>query len=399
MNVLIVNRDNIFYGFASANRTKLYAKCLAHEGNSVKIICPFAFNKYGNKEFEAKTQIDEKTNYVISGFIPKHPREYSNWIISVLMYVVIYLKGYLSLYIEILCKRKYYDTVLIYELSSFSTLLIRLLYWNRPLILELCEIPYPRHSKLQLAKRRFREWFVIRWADGVIAISDSLKFYVKNITRTVKVCRIPILLDENFYNKSYQEQSNHGILVHAGSILPQKDFIDVQLEAFGMAWESTNYSSDFYTFYITCEIEELLALPKVMSLLNRYRLKERIQCVGYLNESDLDQLLASAELSILYKKNNEQNFYGFPTKFGRYLALGVRSISSPVGEVHKFATKFNLPISLDNSVEEITELILLEYKGYNSRQKGELSRLALQEFSYLHWAARLSEFFLNIKVR
>lgn len=397
MNILIVNRDNLFFGFASANRTTLYAKCLANEYNSVKIICPFAFNKFGERSFDKKTQISENIEYVITGFIPKHPREYSYWLLSISVYLFTYLKGYLRLYAEVLKKRNYFDAILIYELSSFSSFLIRILYWNRPLILELCEIPHPSVSKLQLIKRRLREWFIICLADGVLVISNALRFYVNNLSRSLNVCNIPILVDDNITSKGSEKVKKERILVHAGSILPQKDFIEVQIEAFGKAWEKINYHSSFYTFYITCELKDLLAYPKVADLIEHYNLNDRIKCVGYLSETDLDQLLDRAELSILYKENNEQNFYGFPTKFGRCTSRGVKMICSPTGELLKYGVLMNQPIVLSAKTTEIADLILKEFRQPVGNEDSSLSNAAISYFGIKAWSGVLNEFICKLR--
>lgn len=364
MRVLLLYEGMIHLGLAAANRCVAYGQCVQHGGAEAELRMPFGFKARSIVPSKSKSTIDG-VPYQYVGFIPYHPKE--KWPFPVSAFVFLFVKylGYTKLLLKLLFQRSSYDVVFIYEFGIFYSMLIRLFSYGKPLVYELCEIPYFDESNptKRAAKRKKREKFNYAWAQGVIPISDSLDHYVKTsrFGKTLRTQIIPILHRSSETKMESQSKAESNFIIHTGSLTQQKDGILTILEALGRYNEV--HSNNPLNLYCTGELNSSPIREEIAAILSEKNLSEYVHFTGYIDIDSLNNLLNRARFSILYKVENEQNLYCFPTKLASYMNHGLPTIVTNVGpmsdyiesETNGFVVPVNDLPALVSAMERLTK--------------------------------------------
>lgn len=364
MRVLLLFEGMIHLGLAAANRCVAYGQCVQHGGAEAEIWMPFGFKARSIVPSQSKSTIDG-VPYEYVCFIPYHPKE--NWPFPVSVFIFLFVKylGYTKLLLKLLFQRSYYDVVFIYDFGIFYSMLIRLFSYGKPLVYELCEIPYfdEESPSKRATKRNKREKFNYAWAQGVIPISNSLDRYVKTskFGKTLRTQIIPILHRSNEAKIEFQNKAESNYIIHTGSLTQQKDGILTIIEALGEY--NQVHSNNTLSLYCTGDLNSSPIREEIAAMLFEKNLSEYIHFTGYLDIDSLNNLLKGARFSILYKVENEQNLYCFPTKLASYMNYGLPTIVTKVGpmsdyiesETNGFVVPENDLPSLVSAMERLTK--------------------------------------------
>jgi len=399
MKIFILSSEMLQIGMAGANRTKAYAKGLSLAGNEVQILSPFGFPNKVSAQILKEEIFEGGAKYTFLSYLAKHPREDRNMVSASLIFFIAKLLGYLKLYTTLLFKRSKYDIVFVYEFPIIHSLLIRIFSAGKPLMFELCEIPFPLEEPNQLLKRRLREYLNYYWATGFIAISDNLHFYANNLRRKFAMVRVPILVDDK---RSDEEETQHHIespsIVHIGTLHPTKDFILYVMEAYGMAMQQLPEELKFH-FYLTGNLENAPDRKEIASVIEKHGIGEWVHFIGYQKENTLNSLISKCNLAVVYKENNEINHFGFPTKIGAYLKAGVPVIITPVGEMQKhIRDAYNGFIVNIGNKEELSKTLFefFQNKEAYASMSANALHTAEHEFGLRRQGERISAFFQEI---
>lgn len=269
-------------------------------------------------------------------------------------------------------------------------------------IRELCELPYGTGKETRCAKwmraYTLRRQFPL--LDGVVSISDALLEYAKAHTRpSCKHVKVPIMVDFDKYNlEDASADAEFPYIFHAGTLYEQKDGILGMIKAFGMA---AGKIPEQVRFILAGNVADSPHSAEIKELTEQYKLQDRIRFVGYLFGEELRKYLAGASLVILNKYRTQQNYYGFSTKLGEYLATGKPIILTDVGEaMHWVKDGETAIVAKAEDTEALSEAIVKVFSDLPAaRQIGASGKeLCRRCFDYRNWSAPLADFVKSVVI-
>lgn len=330
MRVIFYFEDQIHYTLAAGSRIANYAKGLMDAGAEVVIIMPFAFRARKEDVFEQEG-LFEGVNYIYSHFYPDHPKYAANFPFSILIFYLKKATSNLKVLYDL--KKQKGDVIWLYSGSNVNYLLIKLLNFNKFIVHELCEIPfyYIKKQFLKRLKRFIRIKILSFCYDLYVPISANLEQYLIKEQPNKQYLKIPILLNPNDFEETkfrFKENENFTI-VHTGSLTERKDGILSILNAIGTIKQIFGIIIELHLTGFKNASEDKI---NIENLIKEYELSNQVTFHGFLDKDTLRVLQAKADMAIIFKIMNEQNFYNFPTKLAEYLQLGVPVLITPVGE-------------------------------------------------------------------
>lgn len=260
-------------------------------------------------------------------------------------------------------------------------------------ISELCELPFVFYTRpFYCFKKYFCTTVLFKLYDGIIPISYTLEqFAARYVSSGCKILRIPILTDVEKYEASNSINEKDLYIFHSGTLSESKDGISGVLDAIGKA--ITKYKAPI-RFITTGDIENSPDYDRIKSIIDKYGIQDRIECLGYVEESKLKQYLNSAAVVIVNKLPTIQNTYCFPTKIGEYAASAKAIITTDFGEqANWFKNGYDSIIVSSGNTEVMAEAIvrltdssLRSFLGNNARQS------CINNFDYHNWIHPLKNF-------
>ena len=118
-------------------------------------------------------------------------------------------------------------------------------------------------------------------------------------------------------------------IFHAGTLYQQKDGILGMIEAFGMAKQRLQMP---IKYILTGTVETSPQSKEIQCLIKKFHLEDSVEFVGYLVREQIKEYLSKASLVISNRPKSKQDYYGFSTKVGEYLASGTPLITTNWGE-------------------------------------------------------------------
>lgn len=124
-----------------------------------------------------------------------------------------------------------------------------------------------------------------------------------------------------------------------------------------------------------------------------------VDLLGMVSMEKVTDLQHYAALSIIYKSENLQAKYCFPTKLGEMLVSGVPVIATSVGEANYYlkdrANAYVVkPFDVDELVNTMTHVLTNNEEGKRIGAKGR--ELALDSFSPVNHGKKMAAFFESL---
>lgn len=393
MKIIIVTGESFPNGMAAVSRIKCFARAFQQGGADCEVLVCRRTEVYG------KPPHNTDGNGVCEGipyrYIGGSPLRGSNVFVRKfndcldILHTEHYLKNNLSA-----------GDVLFLYMGDSAGLSIRFIKVARrkgaKCIRELCELPYGTGKETRCAKwmraYTLRRQFPL--LDGVVSISDALLEYAKAHTRpSCKHVKVPIMVDFDKYNlEDASADAEFPYIFHAGTLYEQKDGILGMIEAFGMA---VGKLPETVRFVLAGRVEDSPHCVEIERLIEKYELHDRIRFTGYLFGEQLRKYLAGASLVILNKYRTQQNYYGFSTKLGEYLAAGKPIIITDVGEAMNWLKDGETAmVTLAEDVKALSGGIVKVFSDLPcARQIGASGKeLCRRCFDYRNWSAPLMDF-------
>lgn len=298
-------------------------------------------------------------------------------------------------------KRKYFDIIFLYN-PRF------LFFWHIYLISKLLGIPLiiekTELDETVLTKNFFYKF--IRLTDKLDAyllkyicfhlfvISDNLRDHFKNYFPENKITKIPIVVDLS----RFELQKQNGIFYtigYLGSFAP-KDGVKNIIKSFKDSLE--------YLPHLRMKLIGFNPNRKEINLeLKKHLLNGQVEKSGQITYNQVPIWLSKCDLLVLNRTNDKYSHYGFPTKLGEYLATGIPTICSKVGNIELYLehNKNTYFIEPDNPAN-LTAAIIARYKNYDDFNKmGENGKLVVkEEFDYEKFIPTILHVFEStIKIR
>lgn len=390
-------------GLAATERCKAYGQAIQINDHRAQIVIPFAFKANEHMPDQGQGVLDN-VRYRYFRYLPYHVRKKFIFPIAIPVFVFNKYLGYLHLLVWLLFARKSYDVTFIYEANTFYSFLIRIFTWGKLLIFEMCEIPFfgEKDAAIKLKRRRRRERYNLKLADGFIAISSQLQDYLKQKVFVQNVALVPIMVPEfQTLEESDSMPNQLGLkkkyIVHTGSLTQEKDGILSILR--GIALFNNSTRSEKLFFYSTGHLHLSPLAEEIEALITKEQIGDYIKFLGFLSQSDLKRLIEGAQLAVLYKVFNEQNIYCFPSKLALYMNLGVPVIVTDVGPMHEYITHGeNGLVVKEGDLGELVNAISLIMNSKHLRTKlVQNSKLTAKEnFSVVANAVKVNNFFANL---
>jgi len=390
---------------ASTYRIHCYAKGLREVGVAVKVVSPKAQMHYVGRPFLHHGQYNQ-----IGYTVLFNKGAFKNRLTS---YVWAEISPYVLVAYCILAAKKF-DVLWLYGMGLIPRLillpLLRLL--GKKVVLELNEYPYStegsKFTRIPIVRKTMRS-ITLHWVlpqlNGIVAISENLIKEVSRHVRTVKILKVPILVEAArslvlSSDSGHESQSLNHYIFHAGSLTIQKDGIIEVVQAYTIAARRLNEES----LHLNLVFTNRTALPevwkKITQILHENGLYDRLKITGYLDNAKLHHYLKGASVLLINKPANFQNRYNFPTKLGDYLLSGAPVIVGAEGiEVNNFLTdNENSRIVPPNDVARMADAIVeLCLDNKLSNRIGAAGReTALNHFDYHKNAFRIKDFLNSI---
>lgn len=397
MKVIILTGEPFPNGMAAVSRIKCYARAFKEGGVEVEVVIWHRTERYGvkPKNIEGKGSF----NGIPFSYIGGTPLRGSN----VLIRRFNDFRDKKNTERFLLRQLNKGDVVLFY-INNFDleTCFLRAAHKAGAFCLrELCELPYGTGAETERAKRMRKKTleFLFPQFNGIISISDALMKLAKKYTsESCHLIKVPIMVDfEHFSIYERPISSDVPYIFHAGTLYQQKDGILGMIEAFGMAKQRLGYP---IKYFLSGKIDESPHANEIRELITLYHLEDSIVFVGYLNREQVKEYLSKASLVISNRPKSQQDYYGFSTKVGEYLASGTPLITTYWGEaVNWLKDGEDAYIIEPENTEALADAICRAFsQPEEAKRIGEAGRsICRLYFDYRSWSAPLINYIKNLQ--
>lgn len=376
-------------GNAANSRIRALANGLKKNGNQVFLffLSPTIFNSNGiNKK--NKGFFDGIYFNYLSGSVLRSP--------YLSIRFLTYLKSILSSSFLLIKKRKHFDVIFLYSprflFFGHIYLLSKLL--RIPLIIEKTELEQKIKTDNLLHRivsytDRFDAYTFKYICSHLIVISDKLKDHYSRFFPPSKITLIPIVVDF----KRFESINGNGFFPsytvgYLGSFA-SKDGVNGIIKGFKNAVGSIPNLKLKLIGFNPNKRETNFELRK-------NQLNGQVEKSGQITYEQVPHWLSKCDLLVMNRTNHEFSHYGFPTKLGEYLATGIPTICTRVGDIEKYLHHNTNSYLIDpDNTEELTKAIIKRYENYEAfnsiGQKGK--QVAQSEFDYQKYIPVLQSVF------
>ena len=336
-NVLIISIYSVQFGLAPINRIIAYAKGLQFNGAYVQILNPFPTDLEKNGVKLSDHGIHEGIPYHYTSGRYKSKKK----LLRALSFITGYRKilGYITSYIEIFerYRTNKIDFVIIStdEIKSlfFFSLISKLISAHPIFIFD--EYPTPIRHKLKNKIPKIKEYLyskVLKYIDAYISISGELKRYYTTLCFKPTFI-LPVIVDVSRFTEIVvsSPKIEDKYLCYMGNMELSKDDVDNIIKAFSLLDEKFN-SIKLRLYGNPCANTKKYLEELIISL----NLQDRVYLMGRVDSQQVPQILKNAYVLVSSQPNTKRAAGGFPTKLGEYLATGVPTLLTDVGENGKY---------------------------------------------------------------
>ena len=392
MKVYIVTGEPFPNGMAATNRVKCYARAIQEGGVDCEVVI-FQRTELPNniQNQQASGVYDGIPYHYVGGSNKRHPIRYIRPFFDYIdkWRMTRYLRHNLSkgdvLFLFVGGKIK---QMLCYMRIAKSK--------GAYCVRDLCELPYGTGAETEYAIRMRKVTIEKQFPklDGIISISDALFNLAKTYTLpTCKHIKVPIMVEYEHYGLTNKpEPPQVPYIFHAGTLYQQKDGILGMIEAFGMAKQRLGMP---IRYILTGNINNSSHPNELKQLIEKYQLEDFIEFVGYLNRDQIKEYLSKASLVISNRPKSKQDYYGFSTKVGEYLASATPLLMTNWGEaVNWLENGKSAYITEPEDTEALAEAIVYVFSNSEeSRRVGFAGQEVCRNcFDYRNWSRPLVEF-------
>lgn len=257
-------------------------------------------------------------------------------------------------------------------------------------------IPIRKYLKDEISQfRRFLFRNCLRFVDGMVFMTESLTVFYNEIINKPSLV-LPTIIDiSRFLNVSKSEINlKKSIICYMGNMELSKDNVDNIIKAFALI-SNTHEDWDIHLYGqpSAADSKTLTELISELGLQNRVLLK------GKIDSSRVPEVLANSSLLVSSQPLTKRAQGGFPTKLGEYMATGVPTLITDVGEIRNYVTPgVNIYLAEAENPEDyaknISEIILNYEKAQEIAQNGK--QYVSKSFDYKTQGLRLAHFLTEL---
>lgn len=377
-------------GLAATNRIIAYSKGLVEIGCNVKVYIYRPTDRKDNlKNLEGKGQF-LGIEYEYAGHRSKRSSKKILHGFEVLI-------GFLLILFSIFKdnRNRKIDVLLISNDIPIILYLINLLnkLLNIKTVFVFDEYPKPIRQKLKIKIPKLKVIMyriILSRFDGFISISQNLiDYYLLIVKKQIRSLKIASIVNTEPFLNAEKEYNMHPYICYMGNLELSKDNVDNIIRAFSeieKKWPVLH----FYIYGRGSNND----MKKLRELISSLKLDNKIFLKGLIDFEKVPNVLKNARILVSSQPDTVRAQGGFPTKLGEYLATGVPTIMTDVGEIKFYITDnknaFIVEPNNPHAYAEKLDFILSNYdKAESVAFEGQ--KLVIEKYD----SAKQSEYLLN----
>jgi glycosyltransferase involved in cell wall biosynthesis len=246
-----------------------------------------------------------------------------------------------------------------------------------------------KYAKLQ--ERYFLE--AIKHIDYFAFMTNALlTFYETHLKSSARYIHLPMTVDLSRFENVRKEQISKPYIAFAGSLLNEKEGIDILIRAFA---ETVSEYPDI-ELRIAGDYQPDVDLQKDM--IKNLGITSKVFYAGTLSREQIPHFLCNAKVLAMARPDSHQAQGGFPTKLGEYLATGNPVCVTSVGEIPDYLQdNVSAWMAVPGDIASFTDALKRALSNDElAQQVGNAGyQVALTNFSKEIQAMRLKEFLEN----
>lgn len=379
MRVAVISIYSFPEGMAASNRIIAYSRGLVANDVDVQLICPEPNCSYSQEKEQSVGKVKGIEYIYTSGRYKSRIK---------LFRAISYLSGFRFLYgaikTWIYIRKHSFDSILISNDAPIFLLVYSFLCrkYAKNIFFVFDEYPTPIRHKLKTDIPNWKKKFyrrILPLFDGYISISKKLEEYYCSFVKKPTFL-MPIIVDTEKFRRVHSLNSNSSI-IYMGNMELSKDNVFIIIEAF----------QKIYDKYPNIELH-LYGAPnsdvknKVTSFIKEKQLENRVKVYGRIASSQVPEFLSKARILVSSQPNTQRASGGFPTKLGEYLAMGIPTLITNVGENSVYVQPniecfFAEPDNIESYARQLDNILSDYSNACKVAENG--NQLVLKKYSYL----------------
>lgn len=195
------------------------------------------------------------------------------------------------------------------------------------------EFPEPIRKKLKskISKLKIKLYeFILKYEEGLIFMTNKL-----NIFYNTKLCKpyhiLPTIIDTSRFDIPIKENIDSKYLCYMGNMELAKDNITNIISAFSII--ANKHEDVLLNLYGQPSDTDLKIINQTIE---NCGVSNRVFIKGRCRYEDVPSILKQAHILVSSQPNTMRAEGGFPTKLGEYLASGIPTILTDVGEISQY---------------------------------------------------------------
>ena len=194
---------------------------------------------------------------------------------------------------------------------------------------------YPEPIRVYL-KDKIPNWklrmydFILKRQDSLIFMTDKLNtFFNSKLKKPYHI--LPTITDTTRFENITKSDNGSKYLCYMGNMELSKDNVDNIIRAF--SYIANEYSDLEFHLYGAPSQRDQAFIENVIDTLG---MSQRVFIKGRVDSTQVPQILIDAHVLVSSQPNSKRAEGGFPTKLGEYMATGVPTILTDVGEIAQY---------------------------------------------------------------
>lgn len=225
------------------------------------------------------------------------------------------------------------DIFVLYGISTFLKILL-LFKKKIKIYVEITEYPYSlinpefksQYKEEQSTLKLFHK------LDGFITCSHALKDYYEKFLINTPILIVPLIVDVIAFQNAIKPSDNYNQYIgYCGSLDNNKDGVPDLIKAF----EKIHTQFPQLKLFIAGGGSNK-SINELNSIIQNLKITDKVTLFGKIDHIEIPTFLKGAKVLALARPANKQAEGGIPSKIGEYLAAGVPTVLTNVGELPQY---------------------------------------------------------------
>jgi glycosyltransferase involved in cell wall biosynthesis len=376
MKITFVTTSSVPYGLATTNRLLSLAKGLKKNGVKVRIFIINPTESANNAKNLDYTGVHEGIAFEYLGKKSIKPRRK----VFLAYYYFIGLVNLIFKLISIKIEQET-DVLIFTNIPSVYLLLATSIsrFRNFFVFQERNEYPFifKTNNILRKLDNLLLQKVAIRNLDGMFLMTmELMSFFGSFVSKKAFLLHVPMTVDLDRFLVHNNSLLKFDYLCYAGYMWGDKDGLPILIDSFKLVLEK-------YPLLKLCligDISNKFEFDKLLLKVVKLDIRDSVVFVGEVERDIIPSYFQNAKLLLLSRPNNRQAKGGFPTKLGEYLATGIPTVVTRVGEIPEYLTDgLNAFVAEPDSALAFSDKIIEALSDYDNALKvGNNGRLVAE---------------------